>query len=80
MKLLSKKKIIKTLIEVPTSSHLANRKWSCYLGNWDSSGENNHLHVLYFLSHLKQSPEKKVLQMHNDFCILFILAWVAILH
>ena len=32
-KLLSKKKSHKTFLEMITGSHLANRKWSCYLYN-----------------------------------------------
>ena len=29
-----------TLLEMPMVSHLANRKWSGYLENWDSSDVN----------------------------------------
>ena len=46
----------KTFLEVPMVSHLANRKWSCYLESWDRSGINNHL--VRFWSRLKLSPEK----------------------
>ena len=45
-----------TFLEMPMGSRLANRKWSCYLENWDSSGINNHFE--HFLNHLKLSSEK----------------------
>ena len=48
----------KTFLEMPMGSHLANRMWSCYLENWDSSGVNNHL--AHFWSHLKLSSEKRL--------------------
>ena len=31
------------MLVLPMGSHLANRKWSCYLENWDISDVNNHL-------------------------------------
>ena len=50
------KKSNKTFIE-PMGSHLANRKWSFYLENSDSSGVSNHL--VHFWSHLNLSSEKR---------------------
>ena len=39
-----------TFPEMPMVSHFANRKWSCYLENWDSSVVNYHLvHFFYKL-------------------------------
>ena len=59
-KLLSKKKGQKTLMEVSTGSHLANRKWTCYLKNWDSSGGNYHLQCITFLKSSETIPWQKV--------------------
>ena len=52
-------------------SHLANRKWSNYLENWDSSDVNNHLVIFEVIWN---NPLRIGWQMHSIFYILFILA------
>ena len=41
----------KIFLEMSMGSHLANRKWPCYLENWDISGVNDHL--VHVWSHLQ---------------------------
>ena len=69
--LLSKKKSHKTFLEMPMGSHLANRKWSRYLENWDRSGVNNHLHVVHFWSHLKPSSEKSTTDVQHFLYLVY---------
>ena len=50
-------------------SHLVNRKWSCYLENWDSPGVNNHL--VHFLSNLKLSSEKRLTDAQHFLYVVY---------
>ena len=55
---------------MPMSSHFANRKWSFYLENKDSSVE---IIIKYIFEIIWNYPLRKGWEMHNIFCILFIL-------
>ena len=48
---------------MPIGSHLANRKWSYYLENFNSFGVNNH--KVHFWSHLKLSSEKRLIDAQH---------------
>ena len=50
-------------------SHLANRKWSCYLESWDSSDVKNHL--VHFGSHLKLSSEKRLTDAQHSLYLVY---------
>ena len=68
-KLLSKKKSHKTFLEMSMGSLLANRKWPCYLENWDSSDVNNHL--VHFWSHQKLSSETRSKDAQNFLYLVY---------
>ena len=63
------RKSYKTFPERPMGSRLANRKWSCYLENWDSSGLNNHL--VHFWSHLRLSSVKRLTYAHHFLYLVY---------
>ena len=48
----------KTFLEIFMGSPMANRKWPCYLENWDSPDVNNLL--VHFWSHLQPQSNKRL--------------------